>query len=270
MIQLKDVSVRYRDDLVALQPTSLRFDRGEFSVLLGASGAGKSTLLRCLNLLNRPTTGQVDVEDIGAIDGRAALQAHRRQTGMIFQQHQLIGRHTALANVLLGRIGYHSTWRSLFPLPRVEQQIALDCLDRVGLLPRALDRVDKLSGGQQQRVGIARALALQPRLMLADEPVASLDPASSHRVLAQLRGICREDGITTVVSLHQVELAREYADRVVGLARGRVVFDGPPEALSEGVLEMIYDQTPGAAAPQARNTSLPTNHPALDLAIIED
>jgi phosphonate transport system ATP-binding protein len=270
MIQLKDVSVRYRDDLVALQPTCLRFGRGEFSVLLGASGAGKSTLLRCLNLLNRPTTGQVDVEGIGAIDGRAALQAHRRQTGMIFQQHQLIGRHTALANVLLGRIGYHSTWRSLFPLPRAEQQIALECLDRVGLLHRALDRVDKLSGGQQQRVGIARALAQQPRLMLADEPVASLDPASSHRVLAQLRGICREDGITTVVSLHQVELAREYADRVIGLARGRVVFDGSPDALSEGMLEMIYDQAPATVTQATRTAAFPPTPASLDLAIIED
>jgi len=270
MIQLNDVSVRYRADLVALQPCSLKFNRGEFTVLLGASGAGKSTLLRCLNLLNQPTTGHVEVEGIGAIDGCEVLQAHRRQTGMIFQQHQLIGRHTALSNVLLGRIGYHSTWRSLFPLPRAEQQIALECLDRVGLLYRALDRVDRLSGGQQQRVGIARALAQQPRLMLADEPVASLDPASSHRVLAQLRGICREDGITMVVSLHQVELAREYADRVVGLARGCVVFDGPPEALSEGVLEMIYDQAPGAVTLQASSTSLPTNHPVLDLAIIED
>lgn len=270
MIQLTDLSVRYRDDLVALQPTSLSFGRGEFTVLLGASGAGKSTLLRCLNLLTRPTTGCVKADDIGTIDGRAALQAHRRRTGMIFQQHQLIGRHTALANVLLGRIGYHSVWRSLLPLPRVEQRIALECLDRVGLLQRALDRVDKLSGGQQQRVGIARALAQQPRLMLADEPVASLDPASSRRVLAQLKRICREDGITTVVSLHQVELAMEYADRVVGLAHGRVVFDGSPDALSAGVLEMIYDQSPAGAAPRARTTALPIPPTSLDLAIIED
>ncbi len=270
MIQLTDLSVRYRDDLVALQPTSLSFGRGEFTVLLGASGAGKSTLLRSLNLLTRPTTGRVTADDLGAIDGRAALQAHRRRTGMIFQQHQLIGRHTALANVLLGRIGYHSVWRSLLPLPRTEQRIALECLDRVGLLQRALDRVDKLSGGQQQRVGIARALAQQPRLMLADEPVASLDPASSRRVLAQLKRICREDGITTVVSLHQVELAVEYADRVVGLAHGRVVFDGSPDALSAGVQEMIYDQAPARAAPRTSTTSFSIPPTSLDLAIIED
>tara|TARA_R110001583_G_C5670995_1_gene411061 strand:- start:20882 stop:21706 length:825 start_codon:yes stop_codon:yes gene_type:complete len=269
MIHLKDVSVRYRDDLVALQPTSLRFGRGEFTVLLGASGAGKSTLLRCLNLLTKPSTGQINVDGIGAIEGSAALQAHRRQTGMVFQQHQLIERHTALANVLLGRIGYHATWRSLFPLPRAERQIALECLNRVGLLHKALARVDQLSGGQQQRVGIARALAQQPRLMLADEPVASLDPASSRRVLSQLKQICREDGITTVVSLHQVELAMEYADRVIGLAHGRVVFDGSPDTLNAGVLDMIYDQTPPVPAPPAGTTHRP-NHPSLELAIIED
>ncbi|MBI5792238.1 MAG: phosphonate ABC transporter ATP-binding protein [Rhodocyclales bacterium] len=269
MIQLKDVSVRYRGDLVALQPTSLQFRRGEFNVLLGASGAGKSTLLRCLNLLNPPTTGEVHVDGLGPVTAGPALLAHRRQTGMVFQQHQLISRHTALANVLLGRIGYHSTWRSLFPLPRAEQQIALDCLDRVGLLQRALDRVDRLSGGQQQRVGIARALAQQPRLMLADEPVASLDPSSSRKVLSRFKSICREDGITTVVSLHQVDLAREYADRVIGLARGRVVYDGSPAGLGTELLASIYDQGATATA-ESNGGSLPHTHPSLDLAYIED
>lgn len=269
MIYLNDVSVRYREDLVALQSTSLCFARGEFTVLLGASGAGKSTLLRCLNLLTKPNTGQIKVDGIGAIENGTALQAHRRQTGMVFQQHQLIERHTALANVLLGRIGYHSTWRSLFPLPRAERQIALDCLNRVGLLHKALHRVDQLSGGQQQRVGIARALAQQPSLMLADEPVASLDPASSRRVLSQLKQICREDGITTVVSLHQVEFAMEYADRVIGLAQGRIVFDGTSNALTDSVLDMIYDQTMPASTPSTSNAHLP-NNPTLDLAIIED
>lgn len=269
MLYLDDVSVHYRDDLVALQPTSLRFRRGEFTVLLGASGAGKSTLLRCLNLLTTPNSGQVNVDGIGAIDGSAALLAHRRQTGMVFQQHQLIGRHTALANVLLGRIGYHSTWRSLFPLPRAERQIALDCLNRVGLLHKALHRVERLSGGQQQRVGIARALAQQPRLMLADEPVASLDPASSRRVLSQLKQICREDSITTVVSLHQVEFAMEYADRVIGLAHGRIVFDGAPDALTDGLLDLIYDQATPVSTRSAGKALLLKN-PSLDLAIIED
>lgn len=269
MIELTNVSVKYPGDVIALQQTSLHFKRGELCVLLGASGAGKSTLLRCLNLLNRPTTGSVRTQDVGVIEGRAALQLHRRRTGMIFQQHQLISRQTALANVLLGRVGYHPTWRTLFPLARKEQQIALECLDRVGLLEKATERVDHLSGGQQQRVGIARALAQQPRLMLADEPVASLDPASSRRVLSQLKRIGREDGITTIISLHQVDLACEYADRVVGLAHGRVVFDGAPDGLTDAVLHMIYAQAPAVASRESVPASPVPSH-SLDLVIIED
>lgn len=269
MIELSEVSVRYPAGVVALHPTSLCFRQGEFNVLLGASGAGKSTLLRSLNLLNKPTTGYILAQDIGVIDSRSAIHLHRRRTGMIFQQHQLIGRQTALANVLLGRVGYHSTWRTLLPLVRAEQRIALECLDRVGLLDKASERVDRLSGGQQQRVGIARALAQQPRLILADEPVASLDPASSRRVLSQLRRICREDGITAVVSLHQVDLAREYADRVVGLAHGRVVFDGTPEELGDAELQTIYVPAPTAVVRTAALPS-PLLPDSLELAIIED
>jgi len=269
VIELTDVSVKYPGNVVALHPTSLHFRRGEFNVLLGASGAGKSTLLRCLNLLIKPTMGAIQTQDLGSIDSHDALQRHRRRTGMIFQQHQLIGRHTALANVLLGRVGFHRAWRALFPLSRPEQQIALECLDRVGLLHKALERVDRLSGGQQQRVGIARALAQQPRLMLADEPVASLDPSSSRRVLSQLKRICTEDGITAVVSLHQVDLAREYADRIVGLARGQVVFDGSPQQLSVAVLQLIYDQAPAVSDLE---TAVPSSLPStsFELATIED
>lgn len=258
MIELNNVSVRYGADAIGLYPTSLSFKRGEFNVLLGASGAGKSTLLRCLNMLTRPTTGSIQVQDVGVIDSTAALRLHRRRTGMIFQQHQLIRRHTALQNVLLGRIGYHSTLRSLFPLPRTEQHIALECLERVGLLDKATERVDRLSGGQLQRVGIARALAQQPRLMLADEPVASLDPATSRRVLSQLKRICLEDGITTVVSLHQVDLAREFADRIIAIAHGRVVFDGAPNELSDALLQDIYDQAPTSSREETPVPPLPS------------
>lgn len=188
MIQLNDVSVRF-GSLVALHPTSLAFQDGEFTVLLGSSGAGKSTLLRCLNLMNQPSSGSITVSELGNLQNRRALQAHRRRTGMIFQQHQLIGRLSALQNVLMGRIGYHTTLRSLLPLSKEEQAIGLHSLDRVGLLHKALSRVDQLSGGQQQRVGIARALTQQPRLILADEPVASLDPATADKVLAMLHQI---------------------------------------------------------------------------------
>lgn len=247
MIELTDISVEYPGGAIGLHPTSLRFRRGEFNVLLGASGAGKSTLLRSLNLLVKPTAGTIRAEDIGNIETSVSLRLHRRRTGMIFQQHQLIRQRTALQNVLLGRIAYHSTLRSLFPLPRAEQRIALECLERVGLAHKANERVDRLSGGQLQRVGIARALAQQPRLMLADEPVASLDPATSRRVLSQLKGICAEDGITSVVSLHQVDLAREYADRIIAIAHGRVVFDGPPTELTDALLHHIYEQAPNSS-----------------------
>jgi phosphonate transport system ATP-binding protein len=159
---------------------------------------------------------------------------------MIFQQHQLISRHTAWENVLMGRLAHYSTLRSLFPLPRRDQVLALECLERVGLLPKAMDRVDALSGGEQQRVGIARALAQQPRLILADEPVASLDPATAQKVMDLLQDISQTDGITAIVSLHQVELALAYADRIIALARGKIVFDGPPDELNPARLEGIY------------------------------
>ena len=241
MIELENISVQY-GSVVALHPTSLLFKQGQFTVLLGASGAGKSTLLRCLNLMRQPNSGNIKVKGLEALTEPEALRIHRRQTGMIFQQHQLIGRRTALQNVLMGRLGYHSTFRSLFPLPRQEQTIGLQSLERVGLLDKALSRVDQLSGGQQQRVGIARALAQQPRLILADEPVASLDPATAEKVLALLHRICIEDGISAVVSLHQVDLATRFADRIIGLSHGRVVCDAAPEQLTADHVAELYEQ----------------------------
>lgn len=241
MIQLKNVSVQF-DRFVAMHPTSLTFKQGQFTVLLGASGAGKSTLLRCLNLMHHPSSGSIDIADLGSLQDQDNLKVHRRQTGMIFQQHQLIGRRTTLQNVLMGRLGYHATLRSLFPLSQQEQSIGLHSLERVGLLDKALSRVDQLSGGQQQRVGIARALTQQPRLILADEPVASLDPATADKVLALLHRICKEDGITAIVSLHQVDLAQRYADRIIGLAHGKVVCDAAPEKLTAVQLAELYEQ----------------------------
>ena len=159
---------------------------------------------------------------------------------MVFQQHHLIGRLTALENVLTGRLASHGTLRTLLPLPRSDRMIALEALERVGLADRALHRADQLSGGQQQRVGIARAITQRPEIILADEPVASLDPETSVKVLGDLHRICREDGITTIVSLHQVELARRFADRIVGLANGHIVFEGTTAELGSANLEKIY------------------------------
>ena len=244
MIYLESIGVTYNNGTVALENISLEFVTGEFTVLLGSSGAGKSTLLRCLNFLTIPTKGQVIIEGLGSLNNPEVLRKHRQKTGMIFQQHQLIPRQTALKNVLIGRLAYHSTLRSLFPLPKIDQIIALDCLDRVGLLNKALTPVKQLSGGQQQRVGIARALAQKPRFLLADEPIASLDPGSSHQILANLKKICQEDGIGAVVSLHQVDLALDYGDRIIGLANGTILFDSPPANINAEQLERIYQYSP--------------------------
>jgi phosphonate transport system ATP-binding protein len=241
MIRMENVEMCYSGGIKALERTSVEFKRGSFTVLLGPSGAGKSTLLRCLNLLNCPTSGKVFVEGIGDLPGnKKLLRRHRCRTAMIFQQHQLIPRHSALRNVLIGRIGEYGTLRSLFPLPRQEYEFALDCLDRVQLLDKALERADNLSGGQQQRVGIARALAQKPHLILADEPVASLDPATADIVLALIHRIIKEDRITAIVSMHQVGLALKYADRIIGLAEGRIVLDDAPQSVSRDKLQSLY------------------------------
>jgi phosphonate transport system ATP-binding protein len=240
MITLENVSVTYPGGIRALLPTSVRFERGQFTVLLGPSGAGKSTLLRSINHLCKPTTGTIAFDGLGPLTDGRTLRESRRRTGMIFQHHQLLGRMTALSNVIVGRLGYHTTLRSLLPLPHRELVIGLESLDRVGLLHKALERADALSGGEQQRVGIARALTQRPQLILADEPVASLDPATSSKVLSLLYSICEQENITAIVSLHQVELARNFADRVLGVSLGRVVFDGGPGDLTPDALNVIY------------------------------
>jgi phosphonate transport system ATP-binding protein len=249
-LRLENATVAFPGGQVALRGVSAEVARGERVVLLGRSGAGKSTLLRCLNLLQRPTSGRVVAGDLGDLGDPAVLREHRRRTGMVFQDHHLIGRRTALQNVLTGRLGFHGNLRSLLPLPAADVRLAMECLDRVGLADRALRRADRLSGGERQRVGIARALVQRPRLLLADEPVASLDPATAEQVLELLVRICREDGLTAVLSLHQVDLARTYGERILGLSRGEVVFDGPPAALAEAPLRRIYraPDAPGSGA----------------------
>jgi len=249
------LEVVYGNGTRALSATSLKFFQGEFVVLLGASGAGKSTLLRSLNGLVSPSGGEVVATGIGNLSDPVHLRLHRRHTGMVFQQHHLIGRLSVLANVLIGRLGYHGALATLFPWSRVEKEGALTALDRVGLLDRALDRADQLSGGQQQRVGIARALVQRPQLLLADEPIASLDPATAEDLLTLLQGICRSDGLTLVVSLHQVEFARQFADRIVGLQGGAVVFDGTPAEMTFDLAENIYRGSPTSA----RHKPLVTN-----------
>ena len=247
LLSLHEVTVRYAGGVEALKSTTLDFHKGELVVLLGPSGAGKSSLLRALNGLAPVASGQVVHAGIGALISRSAIRAARRRTGMIFQQHQLVRRMTALANVLHGRLGRHPAWRTWWPLPRADRELALRCLERVGLGAKALTRVDQMSGGEQQRVGMARALAQEPELLVADEPVASLDPASSRRSMELLRSLARADSMLAIVSLHQVEVAREFGDRIIGLHAGEVVFDGPAGALDPAVIATIYGQAPPPA-----------------------
>ena len=240
-IQLDKVTKRY-GDVTVLSNVSLSIQPGEFVVLLGPSGAGKSTVFRCITALTLPTSGAVSV--LGERTDRMSkreLRLARRGIGLIFQQLNLIGRISALKNVLAGRLGYISTWRAIIHrFPQQDRQSALRNLDRVGLLNHAYQRADSLSGGQQQRVAIARALTQESRVILADEPVSSLDPESSETVLDILRGISHERGIGVLCSLHQVELALSFADRIIGLRDGRVVFDGLPAELTQDALDRIY------------------------------
>jgi phosphonate transport system ATP-binding protein len=227
---------------VAIEEVSFTVGEREFVSVLGPSGAGKTTLFRCLTGLLAPDRGTVRIggDDIAALRGRA-----RRRVAVVFQQFNLVSRLTALDNVLAGRLGYVAAWRGWsHRFSRADRLIALECLDRVGLLGQALQRADTLSGGQQQRVAIARALAQQPDLIVADEPVASLDPSASTAVLDLLHGITRSHGVGVVCSLHQVHLARAYADRIVGLSHGRVVTDVPTGRFDQSVFERLYGVPP--------------------------
>jgi len=226
----------------ALQGIDLEIEAGEFVILLGPSGAGKSTLLRCINGLVRPTAGRVELDGAPVGNGSGvSLREQRKNVGMIFQQFNLVKRLKVLDNVLCGRLYYNPCWSSCFNIfPRSDVNIALHCLERVGLREKAHQRADTLSGGQQQRVGIARALVQQPRVILADEPVASLDPKSSRLVMDILSEINRQDGITVIASLHDVDLAMDYARRVVGVRDGRVVVDRPAAIVTPKDVENIY------------------------------
>ena len=228
MFTIENLTVAYLKGPVALLPTSLTLPAGGFTVLLGASGAGKSTMLRCLNGLVRPTAGRVLAAPLGDIG--PALRVHRRRTGMVFQQHHLIGRVSVLGNVLTGRLGHRPAWRSLLPMPRADREMALRALDRVGLLALALRRADSLSGGQQQRVGIARAVAMDPKILLLDEITSALDPELVNEVLDVVRQLA-SDGMTMLIVTHEIAFARDASHRIVFVADGVVSAQGKPDAL---------------------------------------
>jgi phosphonate transport system ATP-binding protein len=239
-----------------LKGVSLAVERGEFVGVIGLSGSGKSTLLRCVNRLIDASAGEIIVPrafidrasangarvDVRQLDGRE-IRLLRRKIGMIFQQFNIVKRLSVMDNVLSGSLGYQSPLRgSLRFFSGEMKRRALGNLNRVGLLEHAYKRADQLSGGEQQRVAIARTLMQEPALILADEPVSSLDPKLSRVVLDILKRVCREDGIAAVVSLHTLELTREYADRVIGLKQGRVFFDGPALNLTDAVIDSIYQR----------------------------
>src|SRR5512132_151881 len=212
------------------------------TAIIGPSGTGKSTLIRCINRLVEPTAGEIlfDGLDLARVSG-VALRHARRQIGMVFQEYNLVERLTVMENLLCGRLGYVSPWRAWRrKFPPVDIERAQSLLQTVGLAGFANRRADALSGGQRQRVGIARAVMQQPRLMLADEPTSSLDPKTSVEIMELLAGVARTRGIPVLVNMHDVELAKRFADRVVGMAGGRIVLDGPPAGLDDATLTRIY------------------------------
>jgi phosphonate transport system ATP-binding protein len=243
-LRIRALTKVYPNGTRALRGVDLEVRSGEFLVLVGLSGSGKSTLLRCINRLIEPTSGTIRFGEVDITGARPAdLRRVRRRIGMIFQQFNLVRRMSVVRNTLSGRLGYVPTWRSLsgrFTGSVIRQ--AYENLARVGILEKAVQRADTLSGGQQQRVGIARALMQQPELILADEPVASLDPATSHSVMKYLEEINRKDGITVICALHFLSLARRYGTRVVALKDGAIVYDGPPSDIDERRFKEIYGE----------------------------
>ena len=231
-----------RGDVLALNDVSFSVEKGEFLVVIGLSGSGKSTLLRCINRLVEPTSGKIyfDGVDVTAASG-AELRRLRRKMGMIYQHFNLVKRSSVLTNVLAGRLGYVNPWTSaVHRFPREDIEVALKNLERVGIRDQAFKRADELSGGQQQRVGIARALMQDPELLMADEPVSALDPATSHSVMKYLEQMNQEDGVTVIASLHFLSLARRYGTRIIALKGGEVVFEGLPDEIDEKRFKEIY------------------------------
>ena len=244
MLRLEKLTKTYRTGDKALSAVDLEVTQGQLLALIGPSGAGKSTLIRCINRLVEPTSGAVFLGDVDLTRlGAGRLRRERRRMGMIFQEYALVERLTVMENVLSGRLGYVGFWRSLFrKFPQKDVDEAFRLLDRVGLLEMADKRADELSGGQRQRVGIARALIQNPALLLVDEPTASLDPKTSRQIMRLITELCAERQLAAIVNIHDVALAQMFVQRIVGLKKGTVVFDGKPNELTAEVLTEIYGE----------------------------
>jgi phosphonate transport system ATP-binding protein len=244
LLSVENLTKVYDNKVLALDNVSFQVPDGQFLVVIGLSGSGKSTLLRCINRLVQPTSGRVvwNGTDVTAAS-QDDLRHIRRRIGMIFQQFNLVTRSSVLTNVLSGRLGYvNPAWSLVNRFPKEDVQRAIQKLDRVGIADKAHNRADELSGGQQQRVGIARALMQEPELMLADEPVASLDPVLAHSIMQYLEQINKEDGVTVICSLHFLDLVQRYADRVIALKGGKLVFEGMPHEIDDERFKAIYGE----------------------------
>ena len=244
MLEITDLVKQYPNGLRALHGVSLTISEPQVVAVIGSSGAGKSTLIRCINRLVEPTSGSVklDDEELTTLGG-AKLRRARRHIGMIFQEYNLVERLTVMENVLSGRLGYVSFWQAYRRnYPPEDVRSAFELLERVGLDGRHDTRADNLSGGQRQRVGIARALMQNPNLLLVDEPTASLDPKTSRQIMRLICELAHERGTPALVNIHDVGLAQNFSDRVVGLSEGRLIFDGPTAGLTAEVLTQIYGE----------------------------
>lgn len=249
MITFENVDVVYPNGFQGLTDVNLTVEQGEFVAIVGLSGAGKSTLIRAVNGLVPYTSGSLSVgEDIVNPQSKSKLRKLRARVGMIFQSFNLVTRISVLNNVLVGRSAFTPTWRSLTGwYSAADKEAAFQSLERVGIVEKAYHRASALSGGQQQRVAIARVLAQDPEVVLADEPVASLDPPTAHQVMRDLRRIQQDLGITCIVNMHHLEIARSYADRIIGMRDGHVVFDGPVDDATDEVIEEVYQRSLTAA-----------------------
>lgn len=244
MLEISNLTKIYPGNVLALDRVSFSVQPGEFLAVIGLSGSGKSTLLRCINRLVEPTAGQViwNGVDIAQASAEELLRI-RRKIGMVFQHFNLVSRSKVITNVLAGRLGYVNPALSLVHrFPKADIQMALKQLGRVGIANQAFKRADELSGGQQQRVGVARAMMQEPEMVLADEPVASLDPVLAHSIMQHLENINREDGVMVICSLHFLDLVHRYAHRAIALNEGRLMFDGSPKDIDDAKFKEIYGQ----------------------------
>jgi phosphonate transport system ATP-binding protein len=247
LLQVQNLSKRYDKDKRVLSDINLEVRKGEFVSIIGPSGAGKSTFLRCINRMIDTSEGEIHFDDVDVMAlSKKELRKHRTKIGMIFQHYNLVSRLTVIENVLHGRFGYKSTWQGILGHFTEEEKLqAFNLLKKLGMEEHAYKRCDQLSGGQKQRVGIARALIQSPKLLLCDEPIASLDPNASRVIMDHLQTISKELDITCIVNLHQVDVAKKYSDRIIGLNSGRVVYDGTSNELTLSAIHTIYGSEAG-------------------------